>query len=415
MPTTATRAFAAPALLVLASLPALAADGVVALKARRVHTVSGPAIENGVVIVRDGKIAAVGAGLPIPDGAFVIEGEDLAPGLVDAGAGYGVSGGANERSSEVTPDFRIADAIDPLDRTLAQVMETGVTAAYVEPGGENVIAGLGAVVKTAGPPASADRVVSDRAGLEVTIGTEPSAGNQTPRGGAPTTFYFRRPTTRMGVIWLLRRSFTDALRAPLGSPMEPAIGAAGRAVLEDALAGAIPIRVTARKSHDILSAYRLADELGWKRIVIEDGVEGYKIAPEIARRKSPVILGPYMFETPRGRRAGLDGAEPIWANATVLDAAGVPLAFQTGDREEAARLRDVATFSVRHGLPHGTALRALTLGGAEILGVSSRIGSIEAGKDADLVLFSGDPLDPRSVVEAVLVGGRVTYRRSESF
>ena len=403
-------------LLALLASPALAAD-VVAIKAKRVHTLApgAAAAGPGVVILRDGRVEAIGASVAIPAGATVIEADEVIPGLVDAGAGYGLSGEANEQSSEVTPDFRAADSIDPNDRLFAQAAQSGVTTAYVGPGGSNVIAGLGAVVKTAGAPLVADRLLTDRSALEATIGIEPSRGNNAPRGGGPLNLYARRPTTRMGIVWLLRRSFTDVIAAPPDAPvLEPAVTAAGRGILREVTEGAVPIRVSARQSNDILSAFRLADELSWKRVVLEEGTEAYQVADEIARRKASVVLGPFGFE-PRTSVLRQEGPDEVWSNAAILAARGIPIALQSGLASDGPRLRDLAAFAVRHGLPPEAALRAVTLGAAEVLGVASRVGSLEPGKDADLVLLSGDPLDPRSVVECVVIGGRVVYRRTDSF
>lgn len=403
--------------LVAAAPSALAADGVLAIRAKRVHAGTGGEPVAAVILVRDGKIEAVGPAVAIPADATVIDGGEsgvVIPGLVDAGAGYGLSGEGNEQSSEVTPDFRAADSIDPNERLFAQAAQAGVTTAYVGPGGSNVVGGLGAVVKTAGSPRVLDRLVTDRAALEATIGVEPSRGNNAPRGGAPNSFFSRRPTTRMGIVWLLRRSFTDVVRSAPGTVMEPPVTAGGRAVLEDVIAGRLPIRVSARQSHDILSAFRLADELSWPRVIVEEASEAYQVQDEFARRKASVVLGPFGFE-PRSNGQRLDNPDEIWSNAAVLAARGIGIAFQTGVASDGPRLRDLAAFSVRHGLAPDAALRAVTLGAAEVLGVASRVGSLEPGKDADLVLLSGDALDPRSVVECVVIGGRVVYRRTESF
>jgi imidazolonepropionase-like amidohydrolase len=377
---------------------------VLALRAGEVHTVSGSRLENAVVLVRDGKIAEVGTGLRVPGGARVLEGASLTPGLVDADsrAGLETGGRGNEESSEITPALRVLDVLDPKSRALERLARQGVTAVFLSPDTRNVIGGLGAVVKTAGEPVAA-RVVKAAGALRATMGDDPSRGNIPLRFGTPTNFYFRRPTTRMGVVWLFRKSFFDAAEyrkrgrdAPRDENLE---------VLAEVLDGKRPLRIAARRSNDLRTAMRLAEEFGFA-IQVDGAEEGYRCAEDLKRRGIPVVAGPIeIAPTSFSRRAEIE--EPCLGNAAILEKAGVLLALTANDRAGEEALPGQAIFAARYGLPFDAALAAVTLNPAKILGVEARLGSIEPGKDADLVLWSGAPLKSRPL--AVLIDGRVVY------
>jgi imidazolonepropionase-like amidohydrolase len=393
------------------------------LRAGRVLTGRG-VLENGVVVVAEGKIAAVGLGLPVPAGAAVLDFPDatIMPGVIDAGSTMGLSArDENEASDEVTPEFRVRDGWNPRHPHFRRALAAGVTSVFVAPGTDNVWCGLGAVVKAAGET-EADRIVRDPAALKIALGSDPSRGNQAPRGSPPLTFFFRRPTTRMGVTWMLRKGFFDARRyaegfvgdgegAPPGGH-DPKLD-----VILDALRGRLPLFAHAREEHDIRAALRIADEFG-VQVTVEEGCEAWKMADELARRKVAVTVGPAFFYPRRPRGGGgegggggfggggseQDGAIP--ALAARLHDAGVRIAFRSGSGAAATDLLAWAGQAVHWGLPYEAAIEALTIGAAEILGVADRIGSLEAGKDADLVVFRGDPLAPTSPVIGVMVGGR---------
>ncbi|MBI3856370.1 MAG: hypothetical protein HY293_11845, partial [Planctomycetes bacterium] len=179
----------------------------IVLNHARLLTVSGEAVE-GPLIVVGGKISRIGGDLP--PGATVVDlaGKIVIPGLIDAGCTLGVAGPANEDGEEVAPQVRIVDSLDPRGVDLARARQSGVTAAFVEPGNRGVIGGVASLIRTSGR-SRADMILRPEAALKAAIGPAPSQGNFPPRGGA-ASFFSRRPTTRMGVAWEFRKAFFDA-------------------------------------------------------------------------------------------------------------------------------------------------------------------------------------------------------------
>jgi imidazolonepropionase-like amidohydrolase len=384
---------------------------VTAIRAGRVLTISGEPLEKGTVLVENGRITAVGAEVAIPDGAAVVDGGGgvLMPGLIDANAPVGVSGDPNEEYREVTPYLHVAEAIWPQAPEFQHARSMGVTTVGVWPGWANVIGGLGAVLKTRGDTV-AEMLVRDGVGVAVALGSTSAWGNIPIRAGRPVNFFWRRPTTRMGVVWEVRKAFFDTRRY-LDNPDGPTLDAEERrgcAVLAQGLRGELPLLVAARRESDIRTAFRIADEFEIPRLVLVECTEGYRLAGEIAARHVPVIVGP-LYYYPTTSIQGYEGREVCLNNAGILADAGVSVALTTGSAAEVGALLTHAAFAVRHGLAPEKALRAITLTPAEILGVADRVGSLEVGKDADLILLSGDPLAATTRVEKVWIGGQLVF------
>ena len=191
----------------VAQQPAGKAQPVTAYVHARILPGGGVPIADGVLVVDNGKIAAIGpAGTAIPDGAKVVDctGKTITPGLIDASFRTAASlADVNEQSSEVTPQLRVLDTLDPDDKALVRARQAGVTAVHVMPGTRAVIGGIGCVVKTMGSEPRA-MLLKEDASLRITLGAEPSMGNRAIRGGEVDSIYYRRPTTRMGVVWEVR-------------------------------------------------------------------------------------------------------------------------------------------------------------------------------------------------------------------
>ncbi len=382
-----------------------AQDEVLAVKAGRILPVSGEPVADGVILIRDGKIADLGPEVAVPKDASVIDatGRVAMPGLVDARALHPVRGDANEQSSEITPAFRISLAIDPNSKELKHSLATGTTTLYVPPGQNNLIAGFGVVIKPAGNTAS-EMILRDEAALHLVMGLDSTRGNRAPRWSRPDSFYYRRPTTGMAVAWMLRKSFFDARQYAKSHEEDDA----AVEVLAAALEGEVPIRVLARRAIDIRTAFRIADEHGL-RIILDECTEGYKVAELIAEKDAPAVLGPFYYY-PRTSSQYREGDEVNWNNAGILAKAGVRVALASGGEPPAGGLLSAAIFAVRHGMPPDEALKAVTLTPAEILGVAGRVGSLDKGKDADILILSGDPLGATSRIERVILKGRTVYQ-----
>lgn len=392
-------------LLLIATSAIHGQEGIVAIKADKILTISSEPVTDGVILIENQKIANIGTGIAIPEGASIIDASDsvVMPGLIDAKALSAVRGDLNEQSSEITPAFRISSGLNPQSKGLKRILQTGVTTLYIPPGGQNLICGLGVVVKPVGKTA-AEMIIKDDAALKIVMGSDSTRGNRIPWRSPPTNFYYRRPTTRMAVSWMLRKSFFDAKQYSASHETEdPAMD-----ILSAALKGEIPIRVTARRALDIRTAFRIADEYGL-RLILDECTEGYKVAEKIAEKSTPVVLGPFYYY-PRTYSQYSEGRKVNWNNAGILAKAGVKVALASGMQTGSMNLLTSATFAVRHGMPRDEALKAITLTPAEILNVADRVGSLEKGKDADILILSGHPLVATSSIERIILNGKTAYR-----
>lgn len=394
------------ALLLASFASAQQADGVTAYTHATILPGGQPALTDGTLIVSGDKILAVGgASLPVPEGATVVDctGKTITPGLIDASF-VGTSRGQdlNEQSDEVTPHLRIVDSLDPEDPVFLRARRNGVTAVHVMPGTQNVIGGLGCVVKTHGRSPSKMLLKAD-ASLRITLGADPSRGNRSIGGGRIESMYYRRPTSRMGVIWEVRRAFYDAkeaLQQTQGAP-NPTPPSPGTEVLTQVLQGKLTAVTTARSEQDLRTALRIAEEFGYET-VIDEAQDAYLVADELADKKATVMLGAPSALEESGSR---DGASPRSGTVRVLAERGVTFVITTGTNTEALPLVREAMFAERFGLGPAKALDAVTIEPAKLLGVADRTGSLAKGKDADFVIWSHDPLDPAAVAESVHIDG----------
>ncbi len=382
----------------------------------RVVPVEGEPIEDGIVLLRDGKIAAVeGPGFAVPTGVDVVDaaGKWVLPGFIDAHAHAGVHEEAegwagqdtNERTDPVAAHVRAIDAINPADLGFRDAIAGGVLAVNVNPGSANPIGGQTAAIKCWGRTVD-QMVLREPAGMKSALGENPKRvygeRNETP-------------ATRLGTAAVIRAAFVAAqnYQAKLAAA-DSKDSSSERSVVERdlklealgrVLRREIPWRQHCHRADDIATAMRMAREFGYD-LVIDHGTEAYLIADQIAAASIPVIIGP-LFTS----RSKVELRNRSLANPGRLAAAGVTIAITTDHPVVPINfLIHQATLAVKEGLDPVTALRAVTIHPARIIGVSDRLGSLTAGKDADLVIWSGDPLDVMSRAEVAYVDGREIYR-----
>ena len=362
-----------------------------------VYTAAGNTIEGGIVTIKDGKITSVTKGKK-PSGKDSLSVAAITPGMIDLSVR--IHGGMTsvEQSLEVQPHRSVEASIDLYSHAWDRQVRSGVTTALVNPVDRNVIGGLGVVIKTAGPDSVEARTLKSRAVMRGAIGTEPSGGNH-PVFGTATDFYSRRPTTRMGVEWEWRKAFYDA--AQRDEPIE------GDKQLLAALRGELPVFIQAWATQDIRTAVFLKEEMsrqgfGEMNIIIDAAAEAWREPDLLVRSNASVVLPPFAM---RGRTG--DSSFMAWNVAALLHDRGVPVALSShGARDVESRLGMQAGFAMRGGLDFDAALEAVTIAPARMVGVDDRVGSIEVGKDADIVLWSGvTPFEPTSRVIGVLVDG----------
>ncbi len=370
-------------------------------------------IDGATVLIEDGKIAAVGVGLDIPRDANVIDaaGQWVLPGFIEAHGHVGVheegegwaGSDSNELTEPVTAHVRALDAINPADLGFRDAVSGGVLAVNVNPGSGNPIGGQTAALKCWG------RTVDEML-------LRAPAGMKSALGENPKRIYGERkqtPSTRLGTAAVIRGALVDAANYLARLEAEQGKSEADRKPVDrdlklEALAMVlrreIPWRQHCHRADDIATALRLAAEFGYD-LVIDHGTEAHLLADILAAKDIPVIIGP-LFTS----RSKVELRNRSLANPGKLAAAGVTIAITTDHPVVPINfLAHQAALSVKHGLDRDTALRALTINPARIVGIEDRLGSIEPGKDADLVIWSGDPLDVLSRVERALIDGVEIY------
>jgi imidazolonepropionase-like amidohydrolase len=379
----------------------------------RVVPVEGEPVEGGTVLLRDGKIAAVeGPGFTAPSGTEIVDatGKWVLPGFIDAHAHAGVAEEAegwagqdtNERTDPNAAHVRALDAINPADQGFRDAIMGGVLAVNVNPGSANPIGGQTVAIKCWGRTVD-EMVLREPAGLKSALGENPKRvygeRNETP-------------STRLGTAAVIRGAFVAAqnyqakLAASEDSPERTVVDRDLKLeALSRVLRREIPWRQHCHRADDIATAMRMAREFGYE-LVIDHGTEAYLLADQIAAAQIPVIIGP-LFTS----RSKVELRNRSLANPGRLAAAGVTIAITTDHPVVPIHfLIHQATLAVKEGLDPVTALRAVTINPARIIGCADRIGSLEAGKDADLVIWSGDPLDVMSRAERAFLNGREIYR-----
>lgn len=358
---------------------------------------------DGSLVVTDGRIAALGPDVVIPDGHELVDAEGgwLLPGLIDAHVHLGVHeegegwAGAdfNETTDPVTAAARALDAINPNEIGFDDALANGVTTVNVNPGSANPIGGLTVAMKTFGSVVD-DMVLRSPSGLKAALGENPKRvyGEQK-----------KTPNTRLGVALTLRKAFAEA-RDWAAKPADERGTDLVAAALAQVLDREIPWRQHCHRADDIATAIRIADEFGYD-LVLDHGTEAYKLADRIAARGIPVLCGPMIVS-----RSKVEVRERTPRAPGLLAKAGVKVSIITDHPVVPIDfLINQASLAVREGMEEAEALKAVTINPAEVLGVADRVGSLEQGKDADLVLWSGNPLDTRNRALRTWVSGRQVY------
>ncbi|MCG3124011.1 MAG: Imidazolonepropionase [Phycisphaerales bacterium] len=400
------------------------ASAQVAIKAGVIHTMEGPAIRDGVIVITDGKIAAIGpaGSTAIPQGHEVLQAAVAVPGLVDPRGTVGLTGLYNsahdsdqlENSSAVQPALRAIDAYNPQERLVQWVREFGVTTVNTGHAPGNLISGQTIVVKTAGNTIG-DVLVKSPAMVSATLGSEANEA-----GG-------KSPGTRAKQIAMLRdefikaREYLDKLRKSAErAPAEGGADADGESakaaapadrnlhleMLGDVLEGKTPLLIRADRAQDIESALRLTEECGLK-VVLESASAAFVLVDRIKAAGVDVIVHPSM------QRAVGSSENQSFETAAALVGAGVRVAIESGYESYVPKTRVVlfeAAIAAANGLTFDQALATITIDAARILGVDDRVGSLAAGKDGDVALYDGDPFEYTTHCTGVVIEGRLVSR-----
>ncbi|MEL1134704.1 amidohydrolase [Desulfitobacterium sp. THU1] len=363
----------------------------------------------GSILVEGTQIKAMGEELVAPEGATVIEAEGklVLPGFIDAHCHVGLGeeiyqhegDDLNEMTEPITPELRAIDGINPEDEGFRDARLGGVTTLFSTPGSGNVIGGTGVVLKTVGRVVD-KMVVREPAGLKVAFGENPKAVY-----GAEQK---KMPMTRMATASLLRQALVDAqtylekLEQGIDDPEKFPERDLGMESMIRVIKREIPLRAHAHRADDIMTAIRIAQEFNVD-LIIEHCTEGHKIADVLAEYGYPAVVGPVLVN-----RAKVELKDKSFETPGILTRAGVKVAIITDHSvTPIEQLPLCAALVARAGMDEEEALKAITINPAEILGVDDRVGSLEVGKDADIVLWSEHPFVLKARPETVIINGQV--------
>ncbi len=410
--------------VMVASLaPASVATAQVAVRAKTLYTMAGPPIEDGIVVIRNGKIAAVGSAsnIEVPDGFQVLDAAVVTPGLIDAHTVVGLAGQYNndhdqdqlERSEPIQPQLRAIDAYNTRERLVDWVRSFGVTTIHTGHAPGELISGQTMIVKTAGNTVE-EALVVETAAVASTLGQSALKDGD------------KSPGTRSKMMALLRQQLIKAgryqekqQRAAARDPQDddedqgeegdrdkdrsPPARDLELEALVRVLNGELPLLITAHRAQDIASALRLADEFDID-IILDGASEAYLLIEQIRDAEVPVIIHPTMM------RAYEESENMSFETASKLIEAGIPVALQSGYEDYVPKTRVVlfeAAVAAANGLTFEQALATITISAARILGIDDRVGSLEVGKDGDVALYDGDPFEYTSHCVGTVIEGAV--------
>ncbi len=381
----------------------------IAVRGQMVYPVAGSPIENGVVVVRDGKIAAVGpaGSVRIPSGMEVLQAAVVTPGLIDARSVVGLAGYLNqpddqdqiEHSEAIQPELRAIDAYNAREALVTWLRSFGVTTIHTGHAPGEIISGQTMITKTSGNTV-AESVIEPLAMVAATLGE--GAVVEEPNGR-------KSPGNRSKAVAMLRGELVKA-RAYMekmstgdtnNEDKEPPSRDLRMETLAAVLRGEVPLLVTVHRHNDIMTALRIQEEFGF-RLVIDGAAEAYLLLDELEAAGVPVLVHASMARAV-GEQENLSFTTPAR-----LAEAGVPFALQSGFEAYVPKTRVVlfeAAVAMQHGLPFVRALASITLEAAKILGVEDRVGSLEVGKDGDLALYDGDPFEYTSHAIGTIING----------
>ncbi len=369
----------------------------IAVKGETIYTMNGAAIKDGVVVIKDGKISAVGnaASTKIPAGYKVLTAKVVTPGLIDAHTVIGLAGYLNqphdqmqiETSSPMQPELRAIDAYNPREELVSWVRSLGVTTIHTGHAPAALISGQTLIAKTAGNTVD-EAVVIPFAMVAATIGN----GARGSGGKSPGTI--AKEASMLRGMLIKARAYDEKKKGSRDLRME---------TLVRVLKREIPLLVTAQRATDIMTAIRIAKEFNIK-IVLDGVAEAQSVIEEIKASGFPVIIHPTMM------RASGDTRSLSMEDAAKLINAGIPVALQSGYETYVPKTRVVlfeAAITLQYGLNFEQALSTITTNAAKVLGLEKRIGSLEVGKDADIAMYDGDPFEYTTHAIGTIVDGKL--------
>lgn len=379
-----------------------------------IMTITNGTVKDGTVLIENGKIKAVGAGIPVPENCEIIDayGGIVTPGLIDCHTHISTFGepktmpglqvDGNEGSDPVTPHVRAIDAIYPDDPAIAKTRAAGFSTVYTGPGSANVIGGTGIAMKLRGHTAE-EMVIPGTEAMKFALGENPKR------------FYGleqkRAPWTRMGTAAILREAlykakhYADQLEKGKKDPKELPKPDFKLDALVKVVRGEQRVRIHCHRADDIITAIRIGNEYHLD-FTLEHTTEGYLVKDVIAENNLLCVVGPLLLDPLKMEVWGLK-----LETAGILTEAGIRVCLTADTSSGTAWLPVEAGLLTRRGLSEEDAMKGLTIYPAQVLKLEDRIGSIEPGKDADLAVFDGNPLSSLTLCRMTMIDGNIEYRR----
>lgn len=381
------------------------------IKNGKIVTMTGVNYEKGSILIKDGKIVEISENINEPQGAEIIDAENkwVLPGLIDAHCHLGMleedigfeGNDLNESTDPITPQLRAIDGINPFDPAFDEAVKAGITTVMSGPGSANVIGGQFAIIKTKGVSID-EMVILEPAAVKIAFGENPKRIYKGKN---------KMPMTRMGTAALLRETLTKAVNyknkknAALAKGDNFDIDIKMEALMP-VLDRKIPLKAHAHRTDDMLTAVRIAKEFD-VLLTLDHCTEGHIIIEQIKDSGVPTIFGPIMTF-----RSKVETKNRNYTAAKLLNDAGVKLAIMTDHPVIPIECLPIcAGLAVKSGLSMEEALKTITINAAEILGISDRVGSIEKGKDADIAIYDGNPMDVYTDTLYTIIDGKVVYRK----
>jgi len=352
----------------------------------------------GSILIENGKIIDIGKGIEIPEEAERIDVRDktLIPGLIEAHChtgiheeGEGMEGNdTNERYDPITPHLRALDGINPEDIGLKEASKAGITTVNVMPGSANPIGGKSVAIKSGGSNIIDELVLKEPTGMKMAFGENPKRVYKEQE---------KIPSTRMGTAGIMRKTFSDV------DDLDDKHGDDDFKLkaLKPVLKKELKARIHAHRADDMVTAVRIAEEFDFP-MVLEHATEGHEISDFLADKDIPAVVGPCLSS-----KSKRENAARTFETPGVLSEKGVKVALMTDSPVIPTKyLNLMAAYSVKEGMEEEEALKAITIYPAQICDIDHRVGSLEKGKDADIVVLNGDPLELKSRVEKVFIEGK---------
>ena len=357
------------------------------------------------ILLKDGKIERIAPKIQREESMETLnaEGYRVFPGFIDAHSHIGISeekktvqtDRSNEGTNPITPCMRAIDAINPMDSAFHNALAAGITGVMAGPGSANPVGGQFAFIKTDGRRID-DMIVMAPAAIKIAFGENPMT-NYGINGNMPST--------RMGIASLIREELTAARQYFGGNSSGNDFTMECYRELFD---GKIPLKAHVHRADDIFTAIRIAEEFGL-RLTLDHCTEGHLIADEIAQSGYPAIVGPSLASRSKDEVSRSD-----FKTSGILQKAGVMVALTTDHPVSRIQYLPLcAGLAAKEGMGEWGALRAITIDAARICGVDDRLGSLKEGKDGDIVLYDGDPLQIASSVQATIINGEIVWKRED--